>query len=686
MGNFVRDYGTGNDIPNPPQFINFNTPDAIPSSASRPSTRPASFIRSSTRELPPREPVGPAEDEPSVNTAGIGAGGSRHSMALDPASLPGQDSRPRSGSSAVNGQQPYLNGGSSSARPDPSPEPSSNRTSVHRKPTMSAQAPATVPSQRVPHDPMAEPIDPNAETFIKVGTNAYRVDLSRDPQQQSPLPAVQRSAPASPVKPSTTAKKQDGPIDPLQKQLLELQNAVSSNGSMRRNTLQRHSIGGGLKPASPVPPPSSTAPKSLSPPGPLPVQTNRSPSPSRDYRNSADLVVGAHPSAPASSRPASPNPPTAAFMLPPGHQAQPPGTEGITEVLADYQQSLPGERKSISRSNSFNRPASAQAHGHNPQRSAASINIPIQGSNANQAQDLHRPNSRMGHVGIGAYGGSRSNSPLPQSRGPSPAPIAPSAPFVPPTGRKSLVTPAQNIVRAPSPNSVGISLDPNGRVLHDELAQGYQPQAQAHRQSQPPQQRPPSQTQQPTYHPPPAPSPQQQPVQRRSSYVPSASNIPPPAPPQMFAVTPPPITPANAYQAPAPAQPTYAPPPANHPTYTPPSQLLYQQQQPAAPQQPAYQQPPQQPVNAYGQPGRNGSAMGNYYEPPQQQYPTQRQPATTQPPYQPPAQQQWNSSPAVHRTPSPQPPPQPTTEDGSTILFYGKCYMPLPRSFRLTSA
>ena len=313
MGNFVRDYGTGNDIPNPPQFINFNTPDAIPSSASRPSTRPASFIRSSTRELPPREPVEPAQEEPAVNTAGIGAGGSRHSMASDLTTPPGQDSRPRNGASAVNGQS-YMNGASSSPRPNPSPEPSSNRNSVHRKPTMSAQAPATgsASSQRVPHDPMAEPIDPNAETYIKVGANAYKVDLSRDPQQQTSLPAAQRSAPASPVKSLTTAKQQDGPIDPLQKQLLELQNAVSSTGSMRRNTLHRHSIGEGLKLTSPVPAPSTSpaAPKSLSPPGPPPVQTNRRPSPNRDYRNSADLVVGAHPSAPASSRPASPNPPT----------------------------------------------------------------------------------------------------------------------------------------------------------------------------------------------------------------------------------------------------------------------------------------------------------------------------------------------------------------------------------------
>ncbi|KAJ3504158.1 hypothetical protein NMY22_g18014 [Coprinellus aureogranulatus] len=106
-----------------------------------------------------------------------------------------------------------------------------------------------------------------------------------------------------------------------------------------------------------------------------------------------------------------------------------------------------------------------------------------------------------------------------------------------------------------------------------------------------------------------------------------------------------------------------------------PSQLLYQQQQAPAQHQPAYQQH-QQPVAAYGAPGaqRSSPAMGNIYDPVQQQYPAHRQQAPSQPPYQQPTQQ-WSQGPspgAVRRTPSPQPPPQPTTEDGSNILFYVK--------------
>lgn len=694
MEYFVRDYGTGNEMPSPPQFVNYNTPDAIPSSASRPVTRPANFLRSSTRELMPREPIEPAQEEPTVNTAGVGAGGGhRQSMALDPAALSNHDGRTKNSVSPVNGQsQPYTNGIPPPAQANPAG--SSSGWNVSRKPTAAATPPSHLPS-----DPLAEPIDPNAETFIKVGNNAYKVDLSRDPQQQQRnVPA--RSAPASPVK-AASAIQQDGTMDPLQKQLQELQNTVSVTGSTRRNTLHRLSMAEQKAPAG-----SSTSgtiaaqtpgnpPKSLLPPGQAVSQGNRSPSPNRDYRNSADLVVGSHPSAPqASSRPPSPNPPTAAFMLPPNDAAQAPGTEMVSDVLADYQQSLPGERKSISRSNSNRgRPTSTQPQGHVPQRSGSSVNEAAQSNNLSHSQGLQRPSSGLGHVGVGAHGGSRSNSPLPQSRGPSPAPNL---------ARNSLVSPSHHIARAPSPNSVGIALDPSGRVLHDELAQGYQRSVQAVRQGQPPAQH----IQPLVQHVAPAPSPQQQ-AQRRSSYIPSippaapvvAPVIAPPPAQQVYAVTPPPPPPANVYQQvpPPAAQPVYAPPPpAAHPTYTPPSQL-YQQQRPPVAQQPVlgYQQPQQQaPAHAYSPVAqRNSTVMNGYYDAPpppqpqQQQYqaPIQQQqqapvmqPAyQQQPPPQQQQQQQWNRvpspspAPVVRRSPSPQP-PQPTTEDGSTILFYGK--------------
>ena len=106
-------------------------------------------------------------------------------------------------------------------------------------------------------------------------------------------------------------------------------------------------------------PRTSSGPFTLSPP---PTSTSlagssnsqsASPASAHDYCNSAKVVVGTHPTAAAevaASRPASPNPPTAAFMVP--RLATPSGSEVVQEVLADYQQFLPGERKSLSRQGS----------------------------------------------------------------------------------------------------------------------------------------------------------------------------------------------------------------------------------------------------------------------------------------------------------------------------------------------
>ncbi|KIY52049.1 hypothetical protein FISHEDRAFT_36010 [Fistulina hepatica ATCC 64428] len=45
MESFVLDYGTGNQIPDPPVFVNYTVPDAIPSSSSEITWRPAHFSR-----------------------------------------------------------------------------------------------------------------------------------------------------------------------------------------------------------------------------------------------------------------------------------------------------------------------------------------------------------------------------------------------------------------------------------------------------------------------------------------------------------------------------------------------------------------------------------------------------------------------------------------------------------------
>ena len=674
---FVRDYGTGNLIPDPPAFVNYQIPDAIPSSSARPTTRPAQFTRSTTREVPIRQNSIPIDDEPVTNTAGVGAGGGLRRTDTHTQRESVDLSRQPSRLSQHPPQQvPYTNGTSrhqSASSISPSPPTNNSQAVLQRRLTASAQS---AQLQRVLQDPHAETIDPTAETYIKVGNNAYKVDLSKDPQKQ-------------PVRNSTTSptRQNNGTtVDPLMKHLEELQNTVSTTGSGRRNTLVANtkppatpeqkpghvslpatarlgSAGGGSSSLAPI-----TAPSS----GGSGPQQNRAPTPVRDYQNPAQEVVGAYPS----SRPASPQPPpTAAFMVP-KPSIPPSGSEIVSDVVADYQQSLPGEHKLIGRDDSNSRAPT-------PNSSLAQNN---------QGQNLVRPSSQLGHAGIGAHG-SRSNSPQlqPVSRGPSPA-----SSFMQPPNPGG-----QGVVRAPSPNAVGITLDPSGRVLHDEMAQRYQQQqqhlSQLQRQPLPPQ------TQHPTYNPPPPPAQQQQQLsQGRVSYVgasPVSHGIAAPVAPVPYAVTPPP----NNYHTPSP-QPSYTQTPAPlQPGYNPsivqyqppaPQQQLQQQQQPRYQQQ--QQPPPQQlqPQAGYNNVNlqRNPSlAHYNGPPPPQQQVQQVQQPQQIlavqqqarvtnmqsqvqqsryqQQPQQP--QYGYHDQASTQRSPSPVPAPQ-TTEETNKILFYGK--------------
>lgn len=738
MENFVREYGTGNQIPDPPAFVNYQAPDAIPSTSARPTSRAAQFNRSTSRETPLRQYSMPPEEEPVVNTAGIGAGGGAAASRRNdpyPSESVADVSRQPTRNSTVSSQPqtiPYTNGTSNHHHhAGPSTSPSNAAPSPNRRQSTLASPLAQAQQQqlqRVLQDPYAEPIDPNAETYIKVGNHAYKVDLSNDPQSQ------QYPGPSSSIRQTTNNQltasptKQNGTVDPLMKQLEELQNAVSTSGSVRRNTVHKPKQSSIVEQQKPGHVSSSSASSRAAATGAagsslsLPTQGSslavggsssgqqtqqrRSPSPARDYRNSAESVVGAHPSV---SRPPSPNPPTAAFMVP--NSAQPAGAEVVLEVLADYQQSLPGERKSISRSNSATR-------GRTPSISQVSIGGGGSGAPSPaghvQGQNLARPPSQMGHAGVGAHG-SRSNSPQPMSRGPSPAPSH---------GKNSFIQPpmqvGQALARTPSPNTVGITLDPSGRVLHDEMAQRYQQQQQHQPQQyhQQQQQRtaPPLQTQHPAYNPPPPPMQQQQivpppqPVQqqqqphRRNSYIsPLTSNtIAPPIAPQTYGVSPPPPA---MYPTPSP-QPSYMqqqPPPQPAPVYNPPPPVQYQPP-PQQQQQPRYNATPQQQSVQVGYGSMNGlqrnptsatansgSYYGNHTPPQQQQIQPVQQPQqqmlavqqqqqqqqrmvqqTQQTQQQQRAYQQplYHDPTPVRRSPSPQPPPQ-STDDGNTVLFYG---------------
>ncbi|KAI1787202.1 hypothetical protein LXA43DRAFT_975384 [Ganoderma leucocontextum] len=584
MENFVRDYGTGNAIPDPPPFIDYSSPDAQPPSSQRPTTRISSYARQTQRQrqaLPSMQNQPEPESEPPVDMTGVGA-----AAQPPPPQRSGAQSR-----SSTRGQE-Y----------------------VQQTSGVVANGRATPNVGTRPADPQADPIDPTATTMLKVGPNAYEVNLDRDPQANG--------APS----PSSANARVGQDDDPLQRQLNDLRKAGPGGGSVRQS--------GQWKQAQQSAPGGS----GLSPP-PGTTQHNR------DYRNSAEIVVGSYaaPALPATSRPSSPNI-TNVHMRPPSQNGPPGPTSAVSvqNVLLDYQQSLPGERKSISR----------------PASRSNSISVP-QGSSIQE-----RPlSSESGQAGIGAQGRSTSPQPFaPSSRSASPAMQGPptsnrnsfSRPPAggPPLGaghvrsgsnvrQGSISIPSQPAhQQRPTSPGIGIQLDTTGRVVEDDMATIYQ---------RPPHQQLPAQPQPPYGAPPPVPTAHQQ-VQRRPSYNAGPNGAPYAGGPQY----------GGAGQAPV-----YNQPPQQYP---PPVQQPQQQYGAPPVQQGGFAQGYQpQPVYGQQQPGgalvqRGPSVSGYYPQPPQ-------------PPAQPMQQQYRAPSP---RAPSPQPQggqPPPTgqyTDDGRGVLFYVK--------------
>jgi hypothetical protein len=646
---FVRDYGTGNAMPDPPHFVNYSSAEGVPltSSASKVTSRPAQFARVTQRinRLATAAPPQPQpEDEPVVNTAGVGSGNrppnpNDNTLARGPTlsrSSTRRQAPPTNGNSTTNGP---INGFSPSSSPPANAHRSSNN------------APSASLTQ---HE-------------LVVGENSYRVDLSKDQQATS--------------RPPTNSSKVGGETDPMVQAMANLRNGAGATvgRSATRRVPAPDAPGNGSVSASPS--------KALTPPVPV------SPTKNVDYRNSAEIVVGAPPIAQAPhSRSTSPVPPSANFMQPPSQAPAPV----VDAVIDSYHQSFPGERRSRSNSRraSFNAPQPVAAQ-----------------SQASQGNHLERPLSREGgHVGIGANGRSRSPSiGHPTSPGTSPVPSGPAR-----GGNHIDQGAGQGQYRATTPNSVGIALDPHGNVAMDSMADVYRQQQQTQaRQAQAP---PPLQAL------PPAPVQYQQPpaqlqqlqapgggvaarsAQRQTGitnpYVPPASwQSQPSAPsPQQYAVSP-----AATQQAPH-HTPAYVQPPHPYANAPPPqiyhaTQLNYGMQQP--PQQPSSQQQQQQQQRQQQQQqqpvqhGATGSGSGDYYPPPQHQGyaqppPQQQQQLQRPQPYQHVAYGGGGGyrslSPGpVNRSPSPQPmaltqpQPQPVsepptrqyTEDGRGVLFYG---------------
>lgn len=560
-------------MPDPPQFVNYANPDAIPASSSRPTSRPAHFVRASNRLNQPRQEfVPPPEEEPnpSDNVAGLGSG-RRNSVSVSDPVINGSSSQRQ-----VNGYGPGGSGQSSG--------------------------------------PSATGDVSSPQTMLKVGDQAYSVNPDHDPQSFKPGHSSNHSSGGSKVGQEN---------DPLARQMAELRSASAAG---RRNSFVQKE-----------------------------QQQEASPLKTKDYSGSADAVVGGYP---GTSRPVSPSQPTAALMRPPTSSGTSAGVN-VDAVLADYHQSLPGEGKSHSRTTSRQ-------------------------SEIGSSQLLERPVSREGFAGIGSqgrspspsYNGSRNASPIPPHQGSISRPSTTSAPTPGQVVRQESVSvPQQKLPnRATTPNSVGITLDPTGKVAIDSMADVYQSQPPQHSQSS---------SQQSQYHAPPQ-NPQSTGFQRRLSTSQSngSMNISGPHP-----HIPPQTQPPYGAPPPAPYQqppPTQQPPPQQQPHYMqPPTQqpppIDYQHYQP----QPGYAQPPPHPGYTQQQTGlvRGQSVSGGYYQPPvqQQQQPQQimngYRSVSPQPAHNQPIQAQPHG---ISAAPTGQ-----YTENGRPVLFYGvyRAFQAFPKEF-----
>ncbi|KAL4068736.1 hypothetical protein V8B97DRAFT_2008657 [Scleroderma yunnanense] len=534
MENFVRDYSTGNAIPEPPAFINYANTDAPPVNPNRILTRPALFARTSQR--PPKlNATSPQEEEPPyditgpANHAGVGAGGgppTEGSTVSRSATY-----RSQSGRSQVNGVNGHVTSPSRDGQPVPvqtqsPPIPTQAQTTAAQRRNSTASMLMRTPSQAPSHGHSfsmsqahsqsqgpgygPDPVDPSvSSTQLVIGQRAWDVNPLKDPQPQQSRPGV--SASASQPTSSRTSPPVGVGEDPLVKQMAELSTAAAASGTTgRRNTIVRRDV----PPISLTPGTSSRT----SPPGPGFVGGSgkgetlttpaAGPSSTRDFRNSAEVVVGGYPL--AQSRPTSPNPvpPRPALVAPPPRAGSssspsvsapiPPAASNIPveQIVENYQRPFPGE-PGRSRANSTvgqpppNLPPSSSS-------SAVMFSGPGQGLSQSPVQQQDpgtRPTSRAGYPGIGTTSLiGRAPSPV-RSTSASAGAIQPynrAGPVVA-AGAAAVGAGNQHLVRGGSvsyphmqqqqqqqrpvtpSNPVGIALGPDGRVVHDQMAVQHHP-------------------------------------------------------------------------------------------------------------------------------------------------------------------------------------------------------------------
>lgn len=419
--NFVRDYSTGSQIPDPPAFVDFNSPSAR--QQQQPTWRVATFVRSSTRPVYPIQDSGAIDDAPSSpGRAGIGAveggintglGNKSEPNPSRPTSAAAVRSPPAGGTSSSpnNGAVPpetfasvtspmstssnakHQTSGTPGARLVSSPL-TINASTTSLTPVTSGTAPAGAFRNRTNTlDTNSAPAGFTEE--LKVGYNAYPVNPNDDPQRN-------RTQANNTTLASSNVGTQD---DPIAQQL-----DILRNSNVRKDTASSVT-GNSTGPSGEIRTPLSTTNKAISP-----------------SASGPSASVG--------------NAPTAAMMRSPASRSTSPLP--VEKVVENYPPRLPGERRSrdVGRENSLN-PGSMDGDWTSRREPSPSREI--------------RP-------GVGAYGGSRSPSPQPSARSP----------------HHQQQQQQQAPIRNQTP--LGIAIDESGRVAQDALLEHMRLQQQNYTQ------------------------------------------------------------------------------------------------------------------------------------------------------------------------------------------------------------
>lgn len=447
---FVKNFGTGPQIPDPPLFIDYSKGEAY--HRTNETARTAHFQRMTNRSALTGQPAveTPNEYETSseqpaerrderqtledLHPQKPATGGSLTNGSL----ASNMSSQPRSPFGGV--AMPGMTGSFDNARtaspapinaPPPPNEKPARPPSVFGRPTSAFgqhAPPPTGPSAIRPSPSMTEEDDPIARSLA---------ELRRDPP---PAGSIRRGH--SQRRPDSVVSTHPASRQSYQQPPKSPGIASSMSHAQNRQSYQGHPVGR----------PSMDAGTGLIPPmaGHTAADLARSraehdqratrafsPAPGQDYHSAAANVVGAHPASrpatPSAQSTTAPRAPSPAFMQPPRMAPSPV----VDDVLGQYHQAFPGER-SRSRAGSF-------VSTHSRQQSQ---NVPPA-----QAARSPSPAPREGFVGIGA---GRSPSPQPQQfhsmhqpnmRAPSPQPNM-RAPSPQPNMRAP--SPQPNM-RAPSP-------------------------------------------------------------------------------------------------------------------------------------------------------------------------------------------------------------------------------------------